>query len=302
MGRRTLVLAALLLLVAAFAAAGCGERVEPLGQLQPVYPVTERGAGDQPVVVKARPERIVSLDPGSTELLLRLGAGDRLLGTPADAPWRSAAKVVRLTGQIDVAAVAKLRPDLVVATPATARVDLSRIERETGATIYVQPASSIEDVERASLELGFIIGEPVEARRLVGSLKRAAAAVDRRIAATPDVTVFIDTGFFITVPERSLLGELVRRAQGKNIAGDNAGLGPFSLAALRRLDPAVYLTTSDSKTTLEKLRADPKTRNLAAVREGRVVVVPVGLVMRAGPRIAKAYAAVAQALHPDAFR
>ena len=302
MGRRTLVLAALLLVVAAFASAGCGERLEPLGELPSAYPVTERGAGDQPVVVKARPERIVALDPGSTELLLRLGVGGRLLGTPAEAPWRNALKVVRLTGQIDVAAVARLRPDLVVATPSTDRVDLSRIERETGATIYVQPASTIEEIERAARELGFIVGEPVEARRLVAKLKRAAAAVDERLRSAPDVTVFIDTGFFITVPERSLLGELVRRAHGKNVAADNAGLGPFDLAQLRRLDPTVYLATSDSKTTLETLRKNPKTRALAAVREGHVIVLPAGLLSRAGPRIAKAYADVARALHPDAFR
>lgn len=286
----------------ALASAACGERAEPLGELQQAYPVTEPGAGDQPAVVKARPERIVSLDPGSTELLLRLGAGDRLLGTPADAPWKSAATVVRRTGQIDVDAAARLRPDLVVATPATDRVDLSRIERETAPTVYVQPASSIEDVERAALELGFIIGQPVEARRLVGRLKQATVVVDERIAAAPEVTVFIDTGFFITVPERSLLGELVRRARGRNVAADNAGFGPFDLAELRRLDPDVYVTTSDSKTTLQTLRANPKTKSLTAVREGRVVVLPAGLLTRAGPRIAKAYAAVAQALHPDAFR
>lgn len=286
----------------ALASAACGERAEPLGELQQTYPVTEPGAGDQPAVVKTRPERIVSLDPGSTELLLRLGAGDRLLGTPADAPWESAAKVVRRTGQIDVDAVANLRPDLVVATPATDRVDLSRIERETGVAVYVQPASSIEDVERAVLELGFIIGQPVEARQLVGQLKRATEAVDKRLASAAEVTVFVDTGFFITVPERSLLGELVRRARGRNVAADNAGFGPFDLAALRRLDPAVYVTTSDSKTRLKTLRANPKTKSLTAVREGRVVVLPAGLLTRAGPRIAKAYAAVAQALHPDAFR
>ena len=288
--------------MAALASAACGERAEPFGELQQTYPVTERGAGDQPVVVKALPERIVSLDPGSTELLLRLGAGDRLFGTPADAPWKSAAKVVRRTGQIDVEAVAGVFPDLVVATPATDRVDLSRVEREAAAPVYVQPASSIEDVERAALELGFIVGRPVAARQLVGRLKRAVAAVDKRIAATSEVTVFINTGFFITVPERSLLGELVRRAHGQNVAADNAGFGPFDLAELRRLDPAVYVTTSDSKTTLESLRKNPKTKGLTAVREGRVVVLPAGLVTRAGPRIAKAYATVAQALHPDAFR
>ena len=300
MGRRTLALA---LAAGALFATGCGERAEPLGELEQTYPVTAQGAGDQPAVVTERPERIVALDAGSAELVVALGAGDRLVGAPAEAGVAGVAEVVRPTGQIDVEGVAKLEPDLLVATPATDRVDVSRIERATGAPVYVQPALSIEDVERAALELGFLVGEPVAARRLAGELRRAAALVDTRVAGTVTATVFLDTGFFITVPaERSLFGELVRRANGENVAGDTAGLGPFDLRELRRLDPQVYITTSDSKTSLRSLRRNPKTRDLTAVRAGRVVVLPVELVTRAGPRIAKGYAAVARALHPDAFR
>ena len=300
MGRRTLALA---LAGGALVVAGCGERVEPLGELEQPYPVTVQGAGDQPAVMNERPERIVALDAGSAELVVGLGAGDRLVGAPAEAGVPGVAEVVRSTGQIDVEGVTELEPDLIVATPATDRVDVSRIERATGAAVYVQPALSVEDVERAALELGFLVGEPVQARRLAGELRRTASAVDERVAGTVTVTVFLDTGFFITVPaERSLLGELVRRANGVNIAGDTAGLGPFDLRELRRLDPQVYLATSDSKTSLRSLRRNPRTRNLTAVREGRVIVLPVELVTRAGPRIAKGYAALARALHPDAFR
>jgi len=300
MGRRTLAFA---LVAGALAAAGCGERAEPLGELEQEYPVTVQGAGDQPAVVSSLPQRIVALDAGSAELVVSLGAGDRLVGAPPEAGIPGVAEVIRPTGRIDVEGVTELDPDLIVATPATDRVDVSRIERATGATVYVQPALSIEDVERAALELGFLVGKPVEARRLAGELRRAAAAVDERIAGTVTVTVFLDTGFFITVPaERSLFGELVRRANGENVAGDTAGLGPFDLRELRRLDPEVYVTTSDSKTSLRSLQRNPKTRNLTAVREGRVVVLPIELVTLAGPRIARGYAAVARALHPDAFR
>lgn len=299
MGRRTL---ALVLAAGALAAAGCGERAEPVGELEQQYPVTVQGAGDQPAVVAARPERIVALDAGSAELLVSLGVGERLVGAPAEAGVPGVAEVVRPTGQIDVEGVVKLEPDLVVATPSTDRVDVSRIERAAGAPVYVQPALSIEDVGRAALELGFLVGEPVAARLLAGELRRVATAVDERVAGTLTVTVFVDTGFFITVPaERSLLGELIRRANGENVAGNTAGLGPFDLRELRRLDPQVYLATSDSKTSLRSLARNPKTKNLTAVREGRVVVLPVELVTRAGPRIARAYAAVARALHPDAF-
>jgi iron complex transport system substrate-binding protein len=282
--------------------AGCGGREEPLGKLQQQYPVTVRGAGDQPATLKRVPERIVALDPGSAELLRALGVGRRLVGVPASIEPRAAEEVVRRTGQIDVGAVARLEPDLIVVTPATDRVDTSRASSESGATLYVQPASSIEDVEKATLELGFLVARPVKARTLVGKIKRAVAEVDRRISAARPLTVFIDTGFFITVPERSLLGELVRRAHGENVAADNAGLGPFDEDLLAELDPDVYIATSDSRTTLEKLRTRPKTRNLTSVREGRFVVLDADLAMRAGPRIAEAYEAVALALHPDAFR
>lgn len=287
----------------ALAAPGCGEREEPLGELAQRYPVSVRGAGDQPITLRRAPDRIVALDSGSAELLKTLGAGARLVGVPAGLVAPGAEEVVRPTGQIDLDGVRKLDPDLIVATPSTDRVDVSRLQRQSPrASVYIQPAASIEDIERAALELGFLIGEPVKARRLVGSIRRAVAAVDRRIAAAPPVTVFIDTGFFITVPERSLLGELVRRAHGENVAAKNAGLGPFDVAELRRLDPEVYVATSDSRTSLETLRRNPKTRSLGAIQEGRFVILDANLVTRAGPRIAKAFAAVAAALHPDAFR
>jgi ABC-type Fe3+-hydroxamate transport system substrate-binding protein len=64
----------------------------------------------------------------------------------------------------------------------------------------------------------------------------------------------------------------------------------------------VYLATSDSGVTLESLQRDPDTRDLGAVQNGRVVVLPDDLVTHAGPRVAEALEAVALALHPDAFR
>jgi len=292
----------LVAILALFLVVGCGAREEPLGKLPQDYPVTVRGAGDQSATLTRAPERIVALDPGSAELLRALGVGKRLVGVPAGVELRGAEEVVRRTGQIDVAAVAQLEPDLIVVTPATDRVDTSRAESESGAIVYVQPASSIEDVEKALLELGFLVARPVKARTLVGEIRRAVAEVDERISAAEPLTVFIDTGFFITVPERSLLGELIRRAHGENVAAENAGLGPFDEDLLAQLDPDVYVATSDSRTTLEKLRTRPKTRNLTSVREGRFVVLDADLVTRAGPRIAQAYEAVALALHPDAFR
>ena len=269
---------------------GCGERAEPVGGIAQSYPVSVHGAGDRPTVLKARPERIVVLDPGAAETLLAIGAGGRLVGVPvglATGAARRAAEVVRATGQINVDEVISLEPDLIVATPSIDELDLARAGRESGAAVYVQPDTSILNVVQGTIDIGFLVGEAPRARRL---------------AAVAPVKVFVDTGFFITGPERSLLGDLVRKAKGESVAGPTPGPGPFPLADLARLNPAVYLATSDAGVTLAALRENPNLRAIKAVRKRRLKTVPADLVTRAGPRVAEGLEAVARALHPDAFR
>jgi iron complex transport system substrate-binding protein len=293
-----------LALLLTLAGAGCGERGEPLGTLQQPYPVTVQGAGAQPTVVRARAQRIVALDPGSAELVVALGAGDRLVGVPAGVrvPGAKPEKVVRRTGTIDVEEAVGLNPDLVVATQTADQLDVARIQRAADAAVYIQPAASLRNVEQGAIDLGFLLGAAAEARQLVGRIQQDVGTIQQKLAGVPPVSVFVDTGFFITVSDRSLLGDLVKRAKGASVAGPSPGPGPYPLTDLRDADPHVFLATSDSDTTLRSLRANPVTADLAAVREKRVVIVPAALVTRAGPRVALGLAAIARALHPDAFK
>lgn len=297
--RRRLLLVAVL---GALGTAGCGERDEPLGELAQPFPVTVQGVGDQPTIVGEAPRRIVALDLGSARLLRALGAGARLVGVPATRRGQGRGQeVVDRAGQVDVEGIVRLEPDLIVAAPAVDTLDVALAQRETDAALYVQPDASVEDLLRGTRDLGFLVGEPVRARRLVATMRRQVERVQARVAGEPLVTVFVDTGFFITIRERSLLGDLIRRARGESVAGAAPGPEPFPLAELRRLDPDVYLATSESRVTLPTLRGDSRTADLTAVEEGRVDVVPADLVLRPGPLVGRALARVARALHPDAL-
>jgi iron complex transport system substrate-binding protein len=279
---------ALLLLLTALVTTGCGERAEPVGSLSVVYPVRVLGGGDAPTVLRRAPKRIVALDLGAVELLSRMGVGARLVGLPSGAPVPAGAKaqtVVAPSGQIDVQGIVSLRPDLIIATPDTDPVDVSRAERESRAALYIQPSESVDDVARSAIELGFLVAEPAKARVLVAEMRRSLADLDATLADVPMRTVFVDTGLFVTVPTRSLLGDLIRRAQGQSVAGPRPGLEPFPLGRLAQLDPDVYLATSDTRLTLARLRSNPKTKRLRSVREGRVHILPVTLVTTAGPLI-----------------
>lgn len=222
-------------------------------------------------------------------LLAALGARNRIVGSPLGAG-----------GRILLPRLRALRPDLIVAGART-EAELSRAASATGAAVYAAAARSVRDVERIVSQLGLIAGAPVEARRLVRRIQAKRRLVARRIAGRPRVTVFVDLGFFTTAPNHSLIGDLVREAGGDNVAADTPSGVPVDLRQLLALDPEVYVTVSDSGTTLASLRRHRQVRRLRAVRSGRVVTIDASLV-QPGPRIGQGLVELARALHPDAFR
>jgi len=284
MGRLTLAAVAAALLLGGTA---CGERSEPTGADAHLYPVTVQ-TGDRPVVVNAPAKRIAALDKPAQDTIRALGLGPRLvLGAPAD--------------KIDFAALKRAKPDLVVASQEADERDLSRAGSVTDALVYQAPGDSLQQVERAITQLGLLTGTPVKARALVRHIERRRAAVAGALGRMPNVTVFVDTGLFTTVSDQSLIGDVLREAHAKNVAGAAAESGPLDIADVIELDPDVYMTTSDTQLTLADMRRDPRTRKLRAIREGRFVVVDVAQ-LEPGPAIGEGLADIARLLHPDAFR
>jgi iron complex transport system substrate-binding protein len=277
------VLAAALLL----GATACGERSEPTGSTVSLYPLTVQ-SGDRPLIVSGPARRIAALDRPTEAILRALGAGGRIVG-PAPA------------NRIDLEALQRSHPDLIVASESADERGLSRAAAITHAQVYTAPGDSIEQVERSITQLGLLTNTPVRARVLVRRIERRRRAVDARLANVPPVTVFVDTGFFTTVSDQSLIGDLIREARGTNVAGGAAQAGPVEISDLLQLDPDTYLATSDTGLTLADLRRNPQTRKLRAVREGRFLVANADL-LQPGPKIGEGLAEIARLLHPDAFR
>lgn len=273
-------------------ATACGERGEPTGRSVELYPVTVAvDAVQKPLVLQRAARRLAILaTPGPAEILVALGAGERVAGFPL-AP----------NGSIRVRELVRLRPDLIVAAPSTNEVELSRAAAAARAPVYIALGSSIRDVERTITQLGAIVGKPVAAGRLVRVIEKTRRLVAKQVAGRPKAKVFVDLGFFTTVPDGSLVGDLIREAGGVNVAGGHPDPGPFDLKELRQLDPDVYVAAADGDITLARLRRNPRTRRLKAVREGRFELIDPSL-LEPGSRIGDGLLLLARALHPDAFR
>ncbi len=287
MGRVAVVVTVVGLVLGATA---CGERHEPTGPSQALYPVTV-STGDRPLVLPHPARRIAVIAPSLEVIVTDLGASFRVAGTPL-AP----------NGTVRVAALRRLHPDLIVASSGTAAAERDRASAAVpGVPVYTAPDDSIIGVERTITQLGLITDEPVAARELVHRIETDRAIARRRLAGVPRVSVFLDVGFFTTVSDQSLAGDILREVRARNVAGSTADSGPFDPLELRRLDPRYYLATSDSGTTLALLRHNPKTRNLAAVKAGRFAIVD-SAIFDPGPGIGGAILRLARLLHPHAFR
>jgi cobalamin transport system substrate-binding protein len=290
---------ALVVMLLALAAAACGERSEPLATELSAYPVTVRGAGEEPVVVRAAPERVVALTPAAAELAAALGAGERLVGLPSGVAVPGAARartVVRPSGLFEASEVAALDPDAILAAPETDADLLARVARRTGALVYRHPNTSIRDVLRATIELGFVLDEPVAARRLAAAIRRDVGRVDTAVAGRPPVRVFVDLGFFVPAPPDSLVADLVRRAGGvlvPSAASEPTALTPCQVV---RLDPDLVLLVVEPGDPPRP----PLTASAACPSDVRQKTVSAERVARAGPEIAAGLADLARALHGDA--
>lgn len=224
----------------------------------------------------APPERIVSLAPNLTQMVVALGGGGSLAAvTPfCQAP----ADVARLPGGIQPEAetVLGLGPDLVLATsmtPAATREQLARL----GLRVEVLDADSLDGIRGAQQKLAGLLGVaapvlPVTTRPVTGK------SVALLFGA--------DTGYSAGCGTHA--HEILEAAGLRNIAADAGGPWPqlgeeFLLAA----DPEVLVIAdyggAKRKDVLEILQRHPVRRHLTAVRSGRIVVFPAPAFSVPGP-------------------
>jgi ABC-type Fe3+-hydroxamate transport system substrate-binding protein len=276
----------------ALALTACGERSEPTGPASKLYPVTvASGDGGRPLVLRTPAKRIAVVAPSVQQILVDLGAGRQIAGTP-----------IARNGSLRVTELRSLHPDLIVGSSSTDDQLLAQAARAAPkALVYQAPDDSIRGVERTITALGLLAGAPGDASRLIRDIEEKRALVAKRLVGTVPVSVFVDKGLFTTVTNQSLAGDMLREVHARNVAGDSAQVGPIDPDQLARLDPTWYLATSDSGTTLAKLRRNPRTRKLRAVRLGHFAVVDASL-LAPGPTIGNGLIVLAHRLHPDAFR
>lgn len=291
-------------LAAAITVAGCSPREEP------PRAVTDTAAPRPPVddfrheAPRGDARRIVSLNPATTELLVALGAANRLVGRTSWDLYTPAVRRARDLGngiRPNVEAVLETRPDLVILYGSEDNVMAARRFRDAGVATLSLKLDRIGQLERAALLVGASVGQEDRARVVVDSVMRTLDSVRAAVAGKPRPRAFwhVWDAPIITIGRGSFLHELLEIAGGENVYADISSPSPrVELEDIARRDPAVMLA---GPVGARRIREEQRWRAVRAVRNGRVLVVDTNLVARPSVRLGEAAVSLARLLHPGSL-
>lgn len=253
-------------------------------------------------------DRIVSLAPNLTEIVYAVGAGDRLVGDTTYCDYPEPAKNVAKVGDTmhpSIERIIALKPQIVLISTASQLEAFTKQLDEQKIAVYVTNPRSLDELFRSIETLGDLFGNHNRASKLVGDLRRRAAAVEAAAKTARPVRVFyqVSDSPLYTIGSDAYLTDLIRRAGGVSVTGDVPGAFPrySDEAALAARPEAIILPTGGSMGSANSTVATAL-KNSPAVLNNRVFKVNEDHLQRPGPRLVDGLEEMARALHPEAFK
>lgn len=246
----------------------------------------------------AAPQRVITIKSTSTEMLLALGLGDRIIGTafqdgPVPAEWAAAAAGIPVISEMmpGEEAVLDLEPDLVYsgwesafsADAAGERIELASF----GIASYVQPAACRSQGAPARLDFDEVFREIAEVAAIfrVDPTPLLDAQRSELAALDPD-TRGLSALWYSSGTDTPYVGagtgapQMILDAVGlRNIAADVPQTwSSLSWEAVVAAEPdVIVLIDADWNTAASKialLESNPATAALPAVRDHRYLILP----------------------------
>jgi len=249
-------------------------------------------------------ERVVSLNPSLSAIVLALGAEEKLIGVDDYSARQqpALAELPRVGGLFSpsLEAVAALAPDVVLLVPSVEQRAFRKRLEELGIRVVVFENIRFDQVLDNIRELGVLLGREEAARERIEAIERALVEVSARVEeldSPPTVLVLQREPLYI-VGRGSFLAHLLDRAGANNLGAEFADAYPRVGAEwLVASEPELLIDmTPDAGDTAAYWSRWP---SLPAVRKERVLRLEPERVTLPGPWLDESLWLLARAIHPD---
>ncbi len=285
------------------------------------YPLSVRDDSGHLLTLPAKPRRIISLTLPTDEILLSLVDPSRILAltTFASDPGissvaREAARVPRRM-TLSVEPIVALHPDLVFAASWSEAGPLAQL-RAAGVPVYlIASATSVAAVEEKIARCALLTGETGKGKQLIAEMRAKISTVEAKVNGIPParrLRVLDYTAFGSSMGKGSSWDDIVRLAGLVNAAGslasDEWGQVPISMEKLLEINPDIlilpgwaYGDKQGAQAFFRRITADRALRGLAAVRNGKVYMMPEPLRSSTSQYIGDAVVWLARTAYPGLF-
>ncbi len=279
------------------------------------FPLTMTDALGAQVTFRAAPQRIISLSPPLTEILYKLGIGDRVVGVTRFCKVPPAARAVPVGGVSDpsLEKIISLNPDAVFVTVGNPRAVVDAL-RTAGVSVFASDPKTYDQVAAGILTLARVCAVPAEGAKLAEQMRATAArvsAIAARVPATRQprvlLVVWLDP-LFVGGPG-TYLDDMIRVCGARNAATPTPnGWKQYSVEMAVAANPQVIILLTehtpgggDVATQLQQLRTGKTWRTTEAVKRGRVVLIHSDLLSQTGTNLEQGLLQLAAGIHPDLF-
>lgn len=170
-------------------------------------------------------ERVISLAPSLTEMMLDLQAGDRLVGRLQGGPQRVQLPQVPelgMAGQLDLEQVLLLQPDLVLYWPGSVGPRTLRQLERSGIEVFHASATTMQELAQQYAALGARLGLEQAGERIAGDISQRLEVLEQRHAGLTPLPLFYqlwDKPMY-TLGGRQIVSDALRYCGARNIFDD----------------------------------------------------------------------------------
>lgn len=247
------------------------------------------------------PTRIISLSPSATEILFGIGAGSQVVAVDDNSDFPNNAPFSKLSSFTpNVEAIAAYHPDLVVLqSSATNAATIQNSLQKLKINVFLEVTpTNIADAYAEFLALGRATGHPSRAKSLVTTMKAQIAEILTKAKKKSPVSIFheLDNTLY-SADSSTFIGQIYSDFNFANIA-DAAHAGGYpqlSAEAVIKANPQViFLDDGPYGESSATVSARPGWSAISAVKNKHVVVLPLDIPDRWGPRLVDFYRFIAQ--------
>ena len=261
------------------------------------------------VSLKTVPQRIVSLAPSCTEIIAALGLQDKLVGITEHTDYPPEILNLPKVGSyvnLNLEAIAMLRPDLVIATEDGNPEETINSLQKLSIPVYVLKLRTYETIQDSILSLGKFVGRKKEADIAVESMRSVASCISDKTSRTKRFSVLwvYDQYPIVSAGRDTFTNQLIQMAGGDSITADVSISYPrLTIENVIARNPDVIVVTSMDPSRDRKEREEwwNKWSMIHAVQNKRVYMMQSSLFDRPSPRIVYGLAQLAKTFHPEVF-